>query len=419
MKKEKQSTKKGAKIVVWTFGALSALLCIFVVLYSIMAIGHRRNGYNDIFGYSWINVETDRFAQGSGDKFNEGDRGIFKLSKTASARENISKETLVLYKFNDSVYYGRVYTTAEGGKSYTITNQFSQNSTVSAEHILGVYSSKVEGGGSLIAFMFGNKGYVVFVLLPLIAILAYLITIFVASYVQYSRQDEATLKAVPLTHAGAEGEALIGTESDSYEEFVSEETAEIYETAEINEDIIPPELLIPEPHTTNKFVVIAPEATETAQITEETAEETIKEEKAQILDLEPNADTQPLSAPTATKQAKPKATAKSATAKPATAKPATAKSTTAKPSTAKVTAEKPTATKSATTKSATVKSTTAKPATSKTPTVKATAEKPATAKPATPKTAVAKSPTTKPKAPKPPAPQKVEENEGEWEKIDT
>jgi signal peptidase len=179
------------KVLILSANILSGLLVIFIIMFSVMAIGYRTNGYNNIFGFSWFSAPNNNMAGDSDSNFNQGDRVVFKILSPNQKGTAQAGEVILYFNSAGELTTGRVTSVFPASASYNVRSDSSPAThTINFGRVVGVHHSTTSGGGGAVNFMLSNSGYVVFIIVPSVLVLGYLATMFVLNFKALQKQKE-------------------------------------------------------------------------------------------------------------------------------------------------------------------------------------------------------------------------------------
>lgn len=203
---DKQKVKKIINIAV---NVLVALICILALLFAIMAVSKNKNGYNSLFGHTFLGVESNSMEGPNKDSFNEGDIIIGKILKQSDIK-NLKENDVITFwtylkgreseglKLNTHRIV-RIHQNANG-LSFTTKgdNNDTEDANVFESEVVAKYTgSRIKGGGKAIEFMSGKTGFLVFVVIPSILVVGYCVYLFIMNLKTFNKlkgEEEAEKK---------------------------------------------------------------------------------------------------------------------------------------------------------------------------------------------------------------------------------
>lgn len=189
--------KSEKKAKVWTNIANVAviIICVLVLIIAIAAITNSINGYNNVFGSTFLAVETDSMAGDNKDSFESGDMIVAKVLKDSKKRDLEQGEVITFWTIIEGrreLNTHRIVDVDETGQAVFYTTQGDANieeDTLQVAHtdVVARYQFKIKGFGNFLLFLQSNTGFLVVIVIPSILALGYCVFLFIRNFKGYSK----------------------------------------------------------------------------------------------------------------------------------------------------------------------------------------------------------------------------------------
>lgn len=217
----KKPSKNVMRVINIVGNVLIVIICVFILMFAIMAINKSKLGYNKLFGHTALAVETHSM---DGETFKQGDLIFGKLLKDSEktelekdqiitfwAREIVNGEQKTIintHRIVDVIKSDAMGITEYKTKGDANTGQ--DEIGVLSNEIISVYTGKIKGLGSLILFLQGRTGFLILVVVPSVLAAAYCVLIFVKNLKGYGKvkqqEEQEALKQKIIAEKDAESE---------------------------------------------------------------------------------------------------------------------------------------------------------------------------------------------------------------------
>lgn len=186
VKEKKKLSPKAKRIINIVINVAVVIVLAFALFLAICAISSKKKGYKqytEIFGTSFIAVQTDSMSP----TFDKGDLIKIKTISSDEARK-LKIGDIITFQYKDvdgdgkdDLITHRISKYLSGSEGdcgvYQVVgdnpNQAGKTQDISADSIVGVYKSRTRGVGNLFLFMGSSTGFFVCVVLPTLLIVVY------------------------------------------------------------------------------------------------------------------------------------------------------------------------------------------------------------------------------------------------------
>ncbi|MFW5780339.1 MAG: signal peptidase I [Bacillota bacterium] len=189
--------KKNEKSTVWMKVAniIVIIICVLVLIIAIAAITNSINGYNNLFGSTFLAVETDSMAGENEDSFEAGDMIVSKILKDSQKKELEEGDVITFWTLiqgQRSLNTHRIVEVDETDQNVFYTTQGDANIEedpleVAHTDVVARYQYKIKGLGNVLLFMQSRTGFLVVIVIPSVLALSYCIFLFIKNFKGYSK----------------------------------------------------------------------------------------------------------------------------------------------------------------------------------------------------------------------------------------
>lgn len=269
---KKDRTKKIVNIVL---NVVVAIICVFILFFAIMALTKTDAGYNKLFGHTILNVVSPSMDGDQEDSFKKDDIIIGKLITLEEAK-NLKEGDIITFwtvidgknQLNTHRIVDIEFPNTEDKRYITKGDAIIANDAqaVLPGDIVSIYTGKIKGGAKFLNFMQSQTGFLIFVVIPSVLAAGYCIFLFVMNLRGYGKvkkeEDEVKMR-----------------------EQIELQTAANLKAQLLNDDTLKAQLqaqLLEELRASGQIPggVVAPQAEETVEKTEEKEETASAEEAA-------------------------------------------------------------------------------------------------------------------------------------------
>lgn len=213
----KKDTKKST-ILMRVANVVTIIICIFVLLVAIAAITNSTKGYNNFLGSTVLAVKTDSMNGNKKDSFKEGDLIVSKIlsdKKKAQLKKDDVITFWTLIEGKRELNTHRIVSVEEGAQVAYITkgdaNSGQDSSRVTTSDVVGKYQYKIKGMGSVLLFLQGSTGFLIFIVIPSVLALAYCAFLFIKNLKGFNilkkEEEKEKLKQEFMKEMGQKEEA--------------------------------------------------------------------------------------------------------------------------------------------------------------------------------------------------------------------
>lgn len=193
---------KAKKTITKIVNVLSIIIGVLVLIVAISAISSMSRGYSSLFGYTMYSVRTDSMEGDNPDSFNKGDLIIVKILSEEAKSDLEPGKVITFFDFIDINDNGvkeevlnthRIVSINTDNKQVTTKgdNAIGTDDTVDFEKIVGVYSSKIAGIGSVFLFIQSPTGFLVTIVIPSILVVIYCAFLLFKNLNVYNKEKRA------------------------------------------------------------------------------------------------------------------------------------------------------------------------------------------------------------------------------------
>ena len=196
MKKSENESTVWMKVI----NVIVVLICLVVLIVAVAAITNSVKGYNNVFGSTFLAVQSDSMDGGREDSFKKGDMIVAKILKDAQKKELEKDQIITFWMLNDSGQkvlnthriievnqdrQGNVYYVTQGDKA--ALNQIDETESVVPRDIVARYQFKMKGFGNFLLFLKSSTGFLVVIVIPSILALGYCVFLFIRNFKGYNK----------------------------------------------------------------------------------------------------------------------------------------------------------------------------------------------------------------------------------------
>ncbi len=179
---------KAKKIANIAVDIVCGIILVIALIFAISAISSKTKGYDqytEIFGRSYLAVQSDSMKGDKKDNFSKGDLIVIKTIGDREAR-NLKVGDIISFKTSDITDDGTMVLNShriikivgdEGEATAYVThgdnNPEGSNERVLVTDVVGVYQGKASGIGHMFLFMSTSTGFFVCVVLPTLIVVAF------------------------------------------------------------------------------------------------------------------------------------------------------------------------------------------------------------------------------------------------------
>ena len=198
MKNDKKKNSGWIKVA----NIITIIICVFVLLFAIIALTKTSNGYNNVFGSTVLAVKTDSMDGDNKDSFKKGDLIVCKILKDEQKSELKVDDVITFYTLIDGKRDLNTHRIIEidsvGGQITYVTkgdnNTGQDDLSVAPSDVVAQYSYKIRSLGNIFLFLQDTTGFLIIIVIPSILALAYCVFLFVTNLRGYSKEKKAEEK---------------------------------------------------------------------------------------------------------------------------------------------------------------------------------------------------------------------------------
>lgn len=220
---KKGLSPKAKKIINLVVDVVCGIILIFAVIFAVSSIKSKAsnyNGYTEIFGKSYLGVQSNSMEGDKSDNFSKGDVIVIKVVDIEDA-DNFKVGDIITFRTNEIVKDKYVLNThriievlvsENGNVNAYITHGDNVaeglNETVLVKDVIGIYKGKASGIGYISNFMSTTAGFFVCVLLPTLIIVAIAATNLIIVIKKEKKAQTAAAEAEDAQKLDAEREKI-------------------------------------------------------------------------------------------------------------------------------------------------------------------------------------------------------------------
>ena len=197
-----KKVKKKGSVWIKVANIATIVICVFVLLFAIIAITTATNGYNNLFGSTVLAVETNSMDGDNEDSFAKGDIVVAKILKDEQKSELKVGDVITFWTLIEGhreLNTHRIIEVDSGGAQVAYVTKCDNNTnqddlTVISSEVVALYSYKIKSLGNILLFLQGSTGFLVIIVIPSLLALGYCVFLFITNLKGYNKEKKAEEK---------------------------------------------------------------------------------------------------------------------------------------------------------------------------------------------------------------------------------